>query len=55
MDTPKLAAATFTLDGEIGAGTVGFTLSPLRASRAAEGRTITRCGSPAAHLKARSG
>ena len=42
MDTPKLAATTLMADGEIGADMMGFALSPLLMSRAAEGRTITR-------------
>ena len=42
MHTSNQTAARLTVDGEIGAGTVGFTLSPLRLSQVAEGRALTR-------------
>ena len=55
MHTSNQTAARLTVDGEIGAGRVGFTLSPLRLGLAAEVRNFIRRGSPAADLKARSG
>ena len=48
MHTPNQTAARLTVDGETGAGTMGFTLSPLQVGQAAEGRTITRASRPAA-------